>query len=82
MAMHRFVLVENLGRFANCLIVTGALAGVGCGNSGEGTVQVSPEARARLTPRVPVMTRGPKGRIVEQRPIGNKNRGVSSTKAQ
>jgi hypothetical protein len=79
MITHRRRLVESLFRFAACLALAGTLGIAGCDNPGEGTVQVSPEARARLMPRVPVTTKGPKGRIVEQRPIGIKNRGVTST---
>ena len=61
-------------RFATCLALAGALVISGCRQPGEGTVQVSPEGRLRLSPRVPVVTRGPKGRVVEQRPIGIKDR--------
>jgi hypothetical protein len=64
---------------ATCLVLAGMPAMVGCGHPGEGTVQVSPEARERLSPRVSVKTSGPKGRIVGQRPIGIKNRGVAGT---
>jgi hypothetical protein len=61
-------------RLATSLALAGALGLTGCHQPGEGTVQVSPEARARLSPRLPVTTRGPKGRVVEQRPIGIKDR--------
>jgi hypothetical protein len=64
-------------RFATCLALASALGLAGCRQPGEGTVQVSPEARARLLPRVPVTTRGPKGQGVEQRPIGIKDRRIS-----
>jgi hypothetical protein len=64
-------------RLATSLALAGVLGLAGCNQPGEGTVQVSPEARARLLPRVPVTTRGPKGRGVEQRPIGIKDRGIS-----
>jgi hypothetical protein len=78
MSTHPHRPVESLFRFATCLGLAGVLSSVGCNNSGEGTVQVSREARARLTPRVPVVTRGPKGRrIVGERPIGIKNPGVA-----
>ena len=66
-------------RLATRLALTGALGLAGCRQPGEGTVQVSPEARARLLPGVPVTTRGPKGRVVEPRPIGIKDRGISRT---
>jgi hypothetical protein len=71
--------VESLFRSATCLALTGTLAVVGCGHPGEGTIKVSSEARARLTPHVPVMTKGPKARIVGQRPIGIKDRGVRTS---
>jgi len=61
-------------RLATSLALAGVLGLSGCRQPGEGTVQVSPEARARLSPRVPVVTRGPKGRVIEQRPIGIKDR--------
>ena len=80
MTTHPHRPVESLFRAATYLALAGMLTVVGCGNPGEGTVRVSPEARARLTPRVPVTTRGPKGRrIVEQRPIGIKSRGIAGT---
>jgi hypothetical protein len=66
-------------RLATSLALAGALGLAGCRQPGEGTVQVSPEGRARLSPRVPVATRGPKGRVVEQRPIGIKDRGIPRT---
>jgi hypothetical protein len=66
-------------RLTASLALAGALSMAGCGHPGEGAVKVSPEARARLTPRVPSTTRGPNRRIVEQRPIGIKNRGIPST---
>jgi hypothetical protein len=79
MITHRRRLVEKRFRFAACLALPGVLGIAGCGHPGEGTVQVSPEARARLTPRVPVTTKGPKGRLVGERPIGIKDRGVPGT---
>jgi hypothetical protein len=66
-------------RLATSLALAGVLGLAGCRQPGEGTVQVSPEARARLLPRVPVTTRGSKGRVVEQRPIGIKDRRISRT---
>ena len=72
--------VEHLFRSTTCLALAGLAAVAGCGNPGEGTIRVSPEARARLVPHVPVMTKAPKGRIVEQRPIGIKDRGVAHTR--
>jgi hypothetical protein len=73
-------LVDSLPRFGICPGLAGVLLIAGCGNPGEGTVKVSPEARARLTPYVPVAISGPKGRIVERQPIGIKDRGVAGTK--
>ena len=78
MITHLRRVVESLFRFAACLALAGMPGIAGCDNPGEATVQVSPEARTRLMPRVPVTTKGPKGRIVKQRPIGIKNRGVTS----
>jgi hypothetical protein len=61
------------------LALAGVLGLAGCHRQGEGTVQVSPEARARLTPRVSATARGPKNRLVGERPIGIKDRGPSGT---
>jgi hypothetical protein len=68
-------------RLATSLALAGVLGLAGCRQPGEGTVQVSPEARARLSPRVPVTTRGPRGPVVEQRPIGIKDRSMPSPSA-
>jgi hypothetical protein len=78
MITHRRQLVGSLFRSGTCLALTGVLAVAGCGNPGEGTVQVSPEARARLRPREPIMTKGRKNQPVGQRPIGIKDRGIPS----
>ncbi len=61
------------------LTLLGAPAFGGCGSPGEGTVQVSPEARARLTPRIASKARGSRNRLVVERPIGIKSRGVAGT---
>jgi hypothetical protein len=76
MITRRRRLVESFFRYTACLALAGMLAVVGCGNPGEGTVLVSPEARARLTPRLPATVKGSKSRLVGERPIGIKNRGV------
>src|SRR5262249_54132667 len=73
-------LVDSLPRFGMCLGLAGALFIAGCGHPREGTLKLSPEARAPFTAYLPVPTRGAKGRIVEQRPIGIKDRGVAGTK--
>ena len=64
---------------ATRLALAGVLGIAGCHRPGEGTVQVSPEARARLTPRVSATARGPKNRLVGERPIGIKDRGATGT---
>jgi hypothetical protein len=55
------------------------LAGPGCGSSGEGTVQVSHEGRARLTPKVAAKARGPRNQLVGERPVGIKARKLAGT---
>lgn len=72
--------LAHLHRLATGLALAGVLGIGGCGNPGEGTIQVSPEARARLSPPVPVLTRGPKARLVGERPIGGAERATHLSK--
>jgi hypothetical protein len=54
MITHHRRTIDIITRFAACLLLTSVLGIVGCGNPREGTLQVSPEARARFSPaRVP-----------------------------
>ena len=80
MLAHPRRLVERLFRSAACLPLAGLLAVAGCGNPGEGTARVSPEARARLAPPLPVAVKGTKNHLVQERQIGIKGRGALKTK--
>jgi hypothetical protein len=65
---------RDTGRFhglATGLALAGPLLLAGCGNPGEGTVQISPEARARLSSQF-----GPKAKDSRGRPIGGKPVGI------
>jgi hypothetical protein len=72
--------IEVLLRSVACLPLACLLAVAGCGNPGEGTVKVSPEARARLAPPAPAPVKGSKKQHVGERSIGIRSRNVSSTK--